>query len=144
MKPNYQIKIVVLWAVFLLGTLFHVQLGLMPLFHDLSVTVAPAANLDAIMPVFWGMLAFFGLPMITMILTVFTDSKAYRRSHFVLTVIYTIFNVAHVLADLLVPPRVWPQITLMIGLFGVGLLLNRVAWQWWHQRHIWIDQEFSV
>jgi hypothetical protein len=37
---NYPSKIITLWAVFLLGMLFHSQLGLMPLFH---IVFAPAA-----------------------------------------------------------------------------------------------------
>lgn len=34
---HFQIKILVLWNVFLLGLLFHTDLGLMPLFHGLDV-----------------------------------------------------------------------------------------------------------
>ena len=35
---NLQGKIIVLWATFLLGMLFHTQLALMPLFHGIDVT----------------------------------------------------------------------------------------------------------
>jgi hypothetical protein len=33
---NYPSKIITLWAIFLLGMLFHTQLGLMPLFQSPS------------------------------------------------------------------------------------------------------------
>jgi len=48
MAHNYQEKIVSLWSVFLLGLLFHTQLGLMPLFHGLNVVVSQAQNMEAI------------------------------------------------------------------------------------------------
>jgi hypothetical protein len=39
MAAKYQERIITLWAVFLLGTLFHTQLGLMPLFHNQSIAL---------------------------------------------------------------------------------------------------------
>jgi hypothetical protein len=36
-QPSFAVKIIALWTVFLLGTLFHTQLALMPLFHGLSL-----------------------------------------------------------------------------------------------------------
>ena len=36
---DYQVKIIALWTVFLLGTVFHTQLALMPLFHGLDVAI---------------------------------------------------------------------------------------------------------
>ncbi len=36
-KVNYQTKIITLWTTFLLGLLFHTQLGLMPLFHGQEI-----------------------------------------------------------------------------------------------------------
>ncbi len=133
MKAKYPIQILTLWIVFLLGTLFHGQLGLMPLFHGLDVALSRAKNLTEIMPVLWGMLIFFSLPMGAIILTVFTEAEIFRQGHFWFTVVYSIFNLLHVAADLFVPPRVWPQIILMLILVLVGLLLNRVAWLWWRK-----------
>lgn len=54
---KYPEKIAALWTTFLLGTLFHTQLGLMPLFHGQSIVEShQTSNLD---PIFWGMLLFF-------------------------------------------------------------------------------------
>ncbi|MEJ1936742.1 hypothetical protein WDZ92_41650, partial [Nostoc sp. NIES-2111] len=78
MAASYQIKIVALWVVFLLGTLFHTQLGLMPIFHGLSVVESQkATNLNEISVIMWLMLGFFSLPMLAIIGTVFTESKRY-------------------------------------------------------------------
>jgi hypothetical protein len=132
MKKDYSLQIVTLWSVFLLGTLFHVQLGLMPLFHGLGVSLSHAHNSGEIVPILWGMLAFFGIPMGATIFTVFTEAKGFRKGHFWLTVVYSVLNLFHAVADLFVPPRVWPQVILMVMLFGIGVLLNWVSWQWWH------------
>lgn len=51
-------KIIILWIVFLLGLLFHTQLGLMPLFHGLSVADSQAKSMAEIAPILWLMLVF--------------------------------------------------------------------------------------
>ncbi|NJM72737.1 MAG: hypothetical protein HC862_22785 [Scytonema sp. RU_4_4] len=132
MLGNYQQKIIVLWNVFLLGTLFHTQLGLMPLFHGISVTIpsSHAHNTTDISLILWLMLLFFVLPMITMIATAFINSRRYRMTHFGLTIFYSFMNFLHVVMDLGVQPIVWSQISLMVILFLVGLLLNIVSFQW--------------
>jgi presenilin-like A22 family membrane protease len=131
---NYQEKIIVLWIVFLLGTLFHTQLGLMPLFHGISVASPHSHNeateLANIVYIFWLMLVFFLLPLLAIIATAFYDSKRYRIVHFGLTIFYTIMNFFHVALDLFVDPIAWYQIFLMVFLLLVGILLNIVAYQW--------------
>ncbi|WP_414565401.1 MULTISPECIES: hypothetical protein [unclassified Anabaena] len=131
MAVNYREKIIALWTVFLLGTLFHTQLNLIPLFHGLPVIESqPATNINDISGIMWLMLGFFVLPMLAIIATAFTDSKRYRIIHFGLTVFYSIMNLLHVILDLFVQPLLWYQITLMVVLFLVGLLLNLAAFQW--------------
>lgn len=131
MAINYRERIITLWAVFLLGTLFHTQLGLMPLFHGLSVIESQkATTINDISGIMWLMLGFFVLPMLAIILTIFTDSKRYRIIHFGLTVFYSIMNLLHVILDLFVQPVLWYQIALMVLLFFVGLLLNITAFKW--------------
>lgn len=130
MRANHQEKIITLWAVFLLGTLFHTHLGLMPLFHNQSVALSDAHGTGNIAWILWLMLGFFVVPMMAMIAPLFTDSKRYRTLHFGVTIFYSVMNLAHVVADLLVQPIAWYQITLMVLLFAIGLLLNVVAFQW--------------
>jgi hypothetical protein len=134
MNDSYPLKIIGLWTIFLLGTLFHTQLGLMPLFHGLDVALSHAQDSQAIEPIFWGMLAFFSLPMAAIAFTSFTQARWFRQFHFGLTVFYSVLNFAHIGADLFVPPRVWPQVILMLILFVIGVALNVVSWQWRHDR----------
>jgi hypothetical protein len=134
MTVNYPEKIITLWAVFLLGLLFHTQLGLMPLFHGISVAEFHAQSVAELAIVFWLMLAFFAVPMIVMITTLFYDSKRYRKIHLAITYIYSVLNLCHVIADLFVKPIIWYQIALMVMLFAIGLLLNLVSSQWLQER----------
>ena len=131
MVINYQEKIIALWTVFLLGTLFHTQLGLMPLFHGQSIAI----NAYGTSSIFWWMLAFFMLPMVAIVATAFLSSRHYRATHFGLTIFYTVMNFLHVALDLGVRPIAWYQIGLMVILFLVGLLLNLVAFQWLHNHN---------
>lgn len=131
MPVNYRERIIALWTVFLLGTLFHTQLNLIPLFHGLPVVESqPATTINDISGIMWLMLGFFVLPMIAIIATAFTDSKRYRIIHFGLTIFYSIMNLLHVVLDLFVQPLLWYQIALMVFLFFVGLLLNITAFKW--------------
>ncbi|MEA5502396.1 hypothetical protein VB735_04585 [Halotia wernerae UHCC 0503] len=131
MTINYREKIISLWTVFLLGILFHTQLGLMPLFHGLNVTESQqASSISDISGIMWLMLGFFVLPMLAIIATAFTDSRHYKVIHFGLTVFYSVMNLIHLILDLLLPQVIWYQITLMVLLFLIGLLLNVVAFQW--------------
>ncbi len=134
MPISHPHKIITLWAVFLLGTLFHTQLGLMPLFHNQSIALPNANETENISWILWLMLGFFAVPMILMIITLFDHSKRYRQIHFGTTVFYSIMNLFHVIADLLVTPIAWYQIFLMVILFMIGLLLNLVAFQWMQER----------
>jgi hypothetical protein len=135
---NYQEKIIVLWIVFLLGLLFHTQLGLMPLFHDLSVAEFRATNMAEIAPILWAMLGFFLLPMVAIIATLLTTSQRYRQIHFGFTVLYSVSNFCHLIADLLVASILWYQVFLMLILLIIGLIINLVAFQWWREpRHVY-------
>lgn len=132
---SYQEKIIALWTVFLLGTLFHTQLALMPLFHGIDVGMMrhihqKTATMAEIQPILWGMLLFFILPMLAIAVTAFYQFKGYRVFHFGLTLVFSVLNLFHLVADLLVKPIFWYQITLMLLLFLIGVLLNIVSYQW--------------
>ncbi|PSR17481.1 hypothetical protein C8255_12435 [filamentous cyanobacterium CCP3] len=126
-------QLIALWTVFLLGTLFHTQLALIPLFHGLSV-LAPhghvATGISEIASVLWLMLAFFIVPLMAMVGICFFDSRLYRLAHLWLTLIYSVLNVAHLVVDISIPPVAWYQVALMAWLVVVGLGLNGVAYRW--------------
>ncbi len=142
-KPGFAVKIIALWCVFLFGTIFHTQLGLIPLFHGLDVLAAHghvAGDISEISAILWLMLGFFMLPLLAIIALCFFDSRRFRVSHFWLTVFYSVMNLAHLVVDLTIQPIAWYQIALMALLFLNGLILNGVAYQWvreirWHHHH---------
>ncbi|MEB3161317.1 MAG: hypothetical protein VKL20_07645 [Synechocystis sp.] len=127
---DYSHRIINLWTVFLLGMLFHTDLGLMPLFHDLSVAEFQGQTMADVAPIFWLMLAFFMFPLLAIIVLSFSQSRRTRQLHFGLTVVYSVLNLGHLVADLMLDPIIWYQIFLMIFLFLLGLLLNVVSWRW--------------
>ncbi|WP_404790120.1 hypothetical protein [Altericista sp. CCNU0014] len=144
MTAKYQEKIITLWAIFLLGTLFHTQLGLMPLFHNQAVAIHGARETDNIAWILWSMLGFFAVPMIAMVATLFDDSKCYRSLHFGITIFYSAMNFFHTVADLLVKPIAWYQVALMAMLFTIGLVLNLVSFQWMQERNyhkLWRERQ---
>jgi hypothetical protein len=128
MKSNYPNQIITLWIAFLLALLFHTELGLMPLFHGQNI--AYSHDTQNITWILWLMLAFFVPPLFAIILPTFTDSKSYRIGHFWLTILYSILNFAHLIADLSVTPIEWYQIALMTILLLVGIMLNLISYRW--------------
>jgi hypothetical protein len=128
MKSNYPNQIITLWIAFLLALLFHTELGLMPLFHGQNI--AYSHDTQNITWILWLMLAFFVPPLFAIVLPTFTDSKSYRIGHFWLTILYSILNFAHLIADLSVTPIEWYQIALMTILLLVGIMLNLISYRW--------------
>jgi len=138
---NHPLRLVSLWLAYLLAMLFHVDLGLMPLFHGLSPEIAshvPPARLPWL---FWGMLLYFLVPLATLLRLAWAASqpgrpggwRGWRRAHFWISVVYTATNIPHLIADILVPDSRADQVTLMAVLLLIGLLINREAWAWWRQ-----------
>jgi hypothetical protein len=132
-KPGFVVQIFALWSVFLFGTIFHTQLGLIPLFHGLDVLAAHghvATDIGEISQILWLMLGFFMLPLLAIIALCFFNGRRFRIGHFWLTVFYSVMNLAHLVVDLTIQPIAWYQIALMAFLFLNGLILNVVAYQW--------------
>ncbi len=134
MKSNYPNQIIALWTAFLLALLFHTELGLMPLFHGQNI--AYSHDSQNIAGILWLMLAFFVPPLLAIILPTFTDSKRYRTGHFWLTIVYSVLNLAHLIADLSVTPIEWYQIALMTILLLIGIVLNLVSYRWMTHYHL--------
>jgi hypothetical protein len=138
---DHALRLRQLWLTYLLAMLFHVNLGLMPLFHGLSPEIESHVNPDRLPLVYWGMLIYFLLPLLAILLITWTASNPdtvgrwrwWRRAHFWLSVVYTVTNVPHLLADIVVPDSRGDQVALMVVLLGIGLLINREGWLWWRQ-----------
>ena len=131
-KPTdttFAAKIIALWIVFLLGTLFHTQLALMPLFHGLSVAESHAHDYTSVNTVMWFMLIFFALPLLAIVGCALYPSPQFRKLHFGMTLAYTVLNLLHLVLDSIIAVPSY-QLILMTVLLGVGLLLNGIAYRW--------------
>jgi hypothetical protein len=130
-----------LWFTWLLAMLFHVDLGLMPLFHGQSPEIE--SHLDpSLLPLLFGtMLVYFLVPLGSILLIAYAASdperpqrwRPWRRIHFWISVVYTVTNLPHLIADILVPDSRADQIALMVVLVLVGLLINVEGWRWWRE-----------
>lgn len=133
-----------LWLTYLLAMLFHVDLGLMPLFHGLSPEIESHVDPARLPLLFGAMLIYFLVPLASILLIAYAASDAgrlarwrpWRRTHFWISVVYTVTNIPHLIADILVPDARLDQIALMVVLLIIGLLINREGWCWWREnRH---------
>lgn len=139
---DHALRLRSLWTVYLLAMLFHVQLGLMPLFHGISVVIGNTVNPSKLTLVYWSMMGYFLLPLaaLTLISWAASDShgdsawRRWRRWHFWLSVVYSVTNLFHLIADILIPDSRGDQVFLMAILLLIGLLINRQAWLWLHPR----------
>ncbi len=129
----------VLWAAWLLVMLFHVELGLMPLFHGSSVEMQSRVPVGRLPTIFLSMLVYFLLPVFAMLLAAhactepegWSASRGWRAFQFVLATVYTVTNLVHLVADIRIPDSRFDQVVLMAVLTFIGLLLNWQAWLWW-------------
>jgi len=138
---DHALRLRSLWQAYLLAMLFHVDLGLMPLFHGHSAAISahvPAGQLGLL---FWAMLFYFLIPMLAVLRISWAasqpewpgDWRRWRRTHFWISVVYTLTNIPHLIADILVPDSRGDQVALMAVLLLIGLLINREAWAWWRE-----------
>lgn len=128
-QNNFPSTITALWTVFLLGTLFHTQLALMPLFHGMSVVESHTHDFMSVNAVMWFMLFFFSLPLLAIVGCAFLSSQRFRQLHLIMTLIYTVLNLIHLTVDMLISVPYY-QLVLMTLLLLIGLLLNVASYQW--------------
>jgi hypothetical protein len=136
---NQALRLITLWIAWLLAMLFHVDLGLMPLFHGQSPEIHSHVQEGALPLLFGAMLGYFLLPLIAIVLIAYaattvgpaTRWRPWRRIHFWFSVVYSVTNLPHLIADILVPDARLDQIVLMVALTVFGLLINVEAWRWW-------------
>lgn len=136
---GYAVRIAGLWAAWLLVMLFHVELGLMPLFHGLSVEIKSQVASSRVPRLFLAMLFYFLLPVGALLVAVhaiadpagWSASAPWRAAQFWFSVVYSLTNVVHLTADIRIPDSRTDQVLLMAVLTLIGLLINQQAWAWW-------------
>lgn len=143
---RYSLRLRHLWTAYLLAMLFHVDLGLMPLFHGLSPEIESQVPKESLPALFWAMLIYFLIPLMSLVLIAYADGsdrgtqrhfwQRWRAVHFWLSLLYTLTNIPHLIADILVPDSRGDQVFLMLVLLGLGLLINREAWLWWRRGRV--------
>jgi hypothetical protein len=132
-------RLAVLWLAWLLVLLFHVELGLMPLFHGRSVEIQSKVADSKLPRIFFVMLLYFLLPVLAMILAFhaaseplsWSGSPLMRAIQFWFGSLYCFTNAVHLIADIRIPDSRSDQVLLMVSLTLIGLLLCLQAWQWW-------------
>ncbi|TCD57452.1 hypothetical protein CWE16_04290 [Synechococcus sp. BS55D] len=128
-----------LWAAWLIVMLFHVELGLMPLFHGQSVEIKSEVPLARLPRLFMAMLLYLMVPVLAMLLAFHAAAEPlnwsarpiWRASQWWLSLGYSVTNVIHLVADIRLPDARRDQIVLMLALTLIGLLLNGATWVWW-------------
>lgn len=136
---SHAILIAALWLAWLLVMLFHVELGLMPLFHGLSVEIKSEVPASRLSRLFLAMLFYFLIPLFALLAAVhaiadpggWSATPGWRAGQFWLSVIYSLTNGIHLIADIRIPDSRGDQVLLMVVITLIGLLINQQTWAWW-------------
>ena len=163
--PDHAMRLRHLWTAYLLAMVFHVDLGLMPLFHGRSPQIESQVPPELLPQLFWAMLLYFLVPLLVILACAYAEGeppaasapgsaggerdapdgppgaqrrqarlwRRWRALHGLISVFYTLTNIPHLIADILVPDSRGDQVMLMLVLLLIGLLINREAWLWWRQ-----------
>lgn len=126
-----RLKVTVLWIIFLFGMILHSLLGIFPLFWGESISMSQEQIAKNPMESSLGMMLFFFLiPMIIIMLTSFIETKLYRITNFVFTLLFTMMNIWHLIGHLGETPVDPCQIVLLTFVLLSGVMLNIVSFKW--------------
>jgi len=137
---HHGLRLAGLWVAWLIVMLFHIELGLMPLFHGISVEIKTHISAGRLPRIFLAMLFYFLLPVLALLLVVhaisspgsWSNSVAMKAGQFWFSLVYSATNVMHWIADIRIPDSRADQVILMSVLTVIGFLINYEAWSWWH------------
>ncbi len=126
-----KMQVVTLWTIFLFGMILHSLLGIFPLFWGESISMSQEQIAKNPMQSSLGiMLLFFLIPMIIIVLTSFIETKWYRITNFVFTLLFTLMNIWHLMEHLGESPIDQCQIVLLTFILLSGVMLNIVSFKW--------------
>lgn len=138
---DHALRLRSLWTCYLPAMIFHADLGLMPLFHGISPEIESHVDPARLPLLFGAMLVYFLVPLVSILLIAYAASdpvherrwRPWCRFHFWISVVYTVTNLPHLIAEIVVPDSRADQVALMVVLLAIGLLINLEGWRWWHQ-----------
>lgn len=124
---NNQLRVIVLWGLFLLGLTFHSLLEFMPLFFGVNIAMSGATGS---MPGWmnWVFLSFYLIPMICITIALFISSKWYKIINLIFAALFTFFNVYHLVEHTSEGMGVQP--VLLTYIFIASVLLTLVSYRW--------------
>jgi hypothetical protein len=133
------LRIAALWIAWLIVMLFHVELGLMPLFHGRSVQIETDVPVARLPRLFMAMLLYLMVPVLALLLAFhaaadpqrWSAAPGWRGVQWWLSLLYSFTNLIHLIADVRIPDARRDQIVLMSFLTLIGLMLNVETWLWW-------------
>ncbi|MCK4308056.1 hypothetical protein KAW50_07535 [candidate division WOR-3 bacterium] len=124
-------KIITLWIVFLFGLTFHTLFAVIPIFWGEGIAMSQEMiEKNPIAPMMWMMLFFFLVPMIIVVVTAFVERKWYRITNFVFSLVFTPFNIFHIVEHCGETPVDGRQIVLLLFVLISGVFLNIVSFRW--------------
>ncbi len=130
-----KMKVVTLWVIFLFGMILHSLLGIFPLFWGESISMSQEQIAkNPMQSSLYMMLFFFLIPMIIIVLTSFLETKWYRITNFVFSLLFSLMNVFHLFEHLGESPVDLHQIVLLTFVLISGIMLNIVSFKWLKER----------
>lgn len=122
-----------LWTLLLVGMVLHFNYHVSKIFYVESV-MRPGA--DGTLPPMVYVLrnVFYHLPMLFIVLTLYGKQYWLRGLLFLVSLPYTLAHALHVIDEFNKPTIDWfGQVILLGMLFGLSVLLNVTAWQYWRK-----------
>ena len=124
-----KLKITILWGVFLLGMIFHSLLAIMPIFFGADVAM-PDATGSVPASMMWMSLLIYLLPMLLIVLILFTEKKWFKITNFGFSILVTLMNIFHLIGHITGISVQLFQVVLLTFVLVSGILLNIVSYKW--------------
>lgn len=108
---------------------FHSLLAMMPLFFGASIAM-PGSMGECQPSIMWMSLLIYLLPMLLIVLILFTEKKWFKIINFGFSILFTLMNIFHVIGHISEIPVQMVQVVLLTFVLISGILLNIVSYKW--------------
>jgi hypothetical protein len=127
---NYQIQVIVLWILCIIGMILHFNYHVGKIFYGINV-VRPGA--EGKIPAMAQVLktVYYHLPMIFIVMLLYMKQKWFRLAMFIITIPYTISHIMHVVDEFKKPVvDYYAQIPLLSIVLIISIILNKASWEY--------------